>query len=253
VPRSPLPGSRFPVPGSTPRPVPSMLVILTGVGREGQVGEAVARAFAERGDRLALIDRTAGEVTRRAETLRGLGARVTAHPCDLTEPNAVAGAMRDIADAHGAAAGALVHMAGGFAMSGPVADADLAVLDRMLAINLRTAYVATRAALPLLRAARGSIVYFASAAVLPGAAAPQMSAYVAAKAGVLALMRAVADEERDAGVRANAVAPSSIRTADNVRAMGDATRFVERADVAATVAWLCSDAARAVTGQVVAL
>ena len=230
-----------------------MLAILTGVGREGQVGEAVARAFADRGDRLALIDRTAAEVTSRAEALRARGARVTAHPCDLTDPDAVAAVVRDIVDAHGAAAGAFVHLAGGFGMSGPVAASDLAVLDRMLAINLRTAVVATRALLPLLRAARGGIVYFGSQAALPGTSPAGMSAYAAAKAGVLALMRAVAEEERAHGVRANAVAPTTIRTADNVRAMGDDPRWLEREDVAATVAWLCSDAARAGTGQVVAL
>lgn len=230
-----------------------MLTILTGVGREGQVGEAVARAFADRGDRLVLVDRDPTEVTRRAEALEASGASVSAHACDLTDPAAVDAVVRRITDAHGTAAGALVHLAGGFAASGPVADADLAVLDRMLAVNLRTAFVTTRAFLPLLRAGRGALVYFASAAVLPGAHGAGTSAYAAAKAGVLALMRAVAEEERASGVRANAVAPIAIRTADNVRAMGDDARYVERADVAATVRWLCSDEARTVTGQVVAL
>jgi NAD(P)-dependent dehydrogenase (short-subunit alcohol dehydrogenase family) len=228
-----------------------MLTILTGVGREGQVGEAVARTFADRGDRLVLIDRNPTEVTRRAEALEASGASVSAHACDLTDPAAVDAVVRRVTDAHGAA-GALVHLAGGFA-GGPVADGDLAVLDRMLAINLRTAFVTTRAFLPLLRAGRGALVYFASAAVLPGAHGAGTSAYAAAKAGVLALMRAVAEEERASGVRANAVAPIAIRTADNVRAMGEDARYVERADVAATVRWLCSDEARAVTGQVVAL
>lgn len=237
-----------------------MLTILTGVGREGQVGEAVARAFAERGDRLALVDRNAGEVARRAEALRALRpphampAAVTAHACDLTDPAAVDAVVRDIVAAHETtAAGAFVHLAGGFGSGGPVADGDPALLDRMLAINLRTAFVATRALLPLLRAGRGAIVYFASAAVLPGATGSGIAAYAAAKAGVLALMRAVADEERSAGVRANAVAPIAIRTADNVRAMGDGARYVEREDVARTVRWLCSAEARAITGQVVAL
>lgn len=240
-----------------------MLTILTGVGREGQVGEAVARAFAERGDRLALVDRNAGEVARRAEALRtvhgrqaaGAGAgTVTAHACDLTDPAAVDAVVREVVAAHDtAAAGAFVHLAGGFGAGGPVADGDPALLDRMLAVNLRTAFVATRALLPLLRAGRGSIVYFASAAVLPGATGSGTAAYAAAKAGVLALMRAVAAEERAAGVRANAVAPIAIRTADNVRAMGDTARYVEREDVARTVRWLCSAEAHAVTGQVIAL
>jgi NAD(P)-dependent dehydrogenase (short-subunit alcohol dehydrogenase family) len=248
-----------------------MLTILTGVGREGQVGEAVARAFAERGDRLALIDRNAGEVARRAEALRtealrtevlhaeahraarAAGDSITAHACDLTDPAAVDAVVRDVVAAHGEAAGAFVHLAGGFGADGPVAVSDLALLDRMLAVNLRTAFVATRALLPLLRAGRGAIVYFASAAVLPGAASGGTAAYAAAKAGVLALMRAVAEEEAAVGVRANAVAPIAIRTGDNVRAMGDGARYVEREDVARTVRWLCSVEAREVTGQVVAL
>jgi len=235
--------------------LPSIMpfTILTGVGREGQVGEAIARDFAERGATLALIDRTPGQVEQRAAALRAAGHDVTAHACDLTDAAAVATVVRTLADAHGGRADALVHLAGGFAMSSPVAEADPALLARMLAINVTTAFLATRACLPLLRAGRGSIVYFASAAALPGATGAEMSAYAIAKSGVLALMRAVAAEERAHGVRANALAPTTIRTADNVAAMGADARYVERDSVAAVVRWLCSDAARDVTGQVIAL
>lgn len=229
------------------------LTILTGVGREGQVGEAVARAFAARGDALALLDRDADQVERRAAALRAAGADATAHPCDLTDEAQLAAAVRAIHAAHGGAAHAFVHLAGGFATSGPVADAPLAALDRMLAINVRTAFLATRAFLPMLRAGRGTLVYFASAAVLPGAHGAGMSAYVIAKSGVVALMRAVAEEERPYGVRAAALAPSAIRTSENVREMGGEVRYVERESVAATVLWLCSEAARDVTGQVIGL
>jgi NAD(P)-dependent dehydrogenase (short-subunit alcohol dehydrogenase family) len=80
-----------------------------------------------------------------------------------------------------------------------------------------------------------------------------ISAYAVAKSGVVTLMRAVAQEERDTGVRANALAPTSIRTATNVAAMGEKVRYVERDEVAAAVAYLCSDEASAITGQVIAL
>jgi NAD(P)-dependent dehydrogenase (short-subunit alcohol dehydrogenase family) len=66
-------------------------------------------------------------------------------------------------------------------------------------------------------------------------------------------MRAVADEEREAGVRANALAPTSIRTATNVASMGDVVRYVEREQVADAVLYLCSDAASAITGQTIVL
>jgi NAD(P)-dependent dehydrogenase (short-subunit alcohol dehydrogenase family) len=228
-------------------------IVLTGVGREGQVGEVVARAFADRGAAVSLVDRTPTEVERRAAAIVAAGGRASAYACDLTDEAQVAAVAAAVGQAHGGRVDALVNMAGGFAMSGPVAEADVATLQRMLAINLTTAYLATRAFLPLLRPAGGSIVYFASAAVLPGARGARMSGYAAAKAGVIALMLAVADEERDAGVRANALAPTSIRTAANVQAMGDTTRYVEREAVADAVLFLCSDQARSVTGQVMKL
>jgi NAD(P)-dependent dehydrogenase (short-subunit alcohol dehydrogenase family) len=89
--------------------------------------------------------------------------------------------------------------------------------------------------------------------VLPGATGAKASAYSVAKSGVLALMRAIAAEERANGVRANAVAPSTIRTATNVRDMGSTVRYVEREQVAAAVTFLCSPEASAISGTVVPL
>ncbi|HWJ22059.1 MAG TPA: SDR family oxidoreductase [Gemmatimonadaceae bacterium] len=254
-------------------PFSNALIALTGVGREGQVGEVVAQAFADRGAELALLDVNADGVRARAAAIVARGGRARAYPCDLTDADAVRRVAEEIAATAAADGGrgvrALVNLAGGFAMSGPVADSDVAVLHRQIAINLTTAYCATRAFLPALRAGaagdgaltRGdaSIVFFASAAALPGASIASMSAYAAAKSGVLALMRAVAEEERDHGVRANALAPTAIRTGDNLRAMGaDAgdgggVRYVERESVADAVLFLCSPEARNVTGQVLKL
>ena len=118
-----------------------------------------------------------------------------------------------------------------------------------MAINLTTAYLATRAFLPLVRLARGSMVYFGSAAALPGAGVGELSAYAVAKTGVLTLMRAVAVEERANGVRANALAPTAIRTATNVATMGDDARYVERETVAQWVLYLTDPSSGPVTGQ----
>jgi NAD(P)-dependent dehydrogenase (short-subunit alcohol dehydrogenase family) len=145
------------------------------------------------------------------------------------------------------------NLAGGFGMSGPIAESDPAAFDRQFQINLTTAYLSTRAFLPLVRAAQGAVVFFASEAALEGARTSGMSAYVAAKSGVVALMRSVADEGREYGVRANALAPSSIRTATNEASMGADARYIEREDVASVVAFLSSPAAAAITGQVIRL
>jgi NAD(P)-dependent dehydrogenase (short-subunit alcohol dehydrogenase family) len=143
--------------------------------------------------------------------------------------------------------------AGGFAMTGPISDADPAAWSKQFTISLETAFCATRAFLPAVRAAQGSFVYFGSVAALPGSAPKGIAAYAAAKSGVLALMRAVAAEEKPNGVRANAVAPASIRTATNLASMGDKSEYVDRESVADVIAFLASALARNVSGQVITL
>jgi len=226
-------------------------VLLTGVGADGQVGQVVARAFAERGASLILVDRTAEHVDARVNELTRDGLLATGYPCDLTDGAAVKSLVGRIREKHGDSVHAFVHMAGGFAMSGPVAESTDEVWNRQIAINLTTAFNTARAVLPMVRAGKGAIVFFASEAVLPGATGARMSAYAVAKSGVVALMRAIAAEERPNGVRANAVAPSSIRTATNVRDMGDKAKYIEREQVADVVLFLCSARASAVSGLVV--
>jgi NAD(P)-dependent dehydrogenase (short-subunit alcohol dehydrogenase family) len=226
-------------------------IVITGVGHEGQVGEAVAQAFAAEGATLALLDRTLDAVTARAAALSATGARATGYVCDLTNPDQVAEVARQVAKT-APQVDALVNVAGGFAMSGPLGKADVTTLQRQIELNLTTAWVASNAFVPLIRDG-GSVVYFASASALPGGRTANMSAYAAAKAGVIGLMHAMADEGRVRGVRANAVAPTAIRTSDNVRAMGANVRYVERETVAKTVLFLCSADARGITDQVVRL
>jgi NAD(P)-dependent dehydrogenase (short-subunit alcohol dehydrogenase family) len=226
-------------------------VVLTGVGREGQVGEAVARAFAERGARVFLVDRQESEAQARSDALVAAGLRSAALGADLTDTTAVEALAARVRDATAGRVHALVHLAGGFAASGPVADSDPAAWGRQLAINITTAYLTARAFIPLLRGTRGAIVFFGSEAALPGARVAGISGYAAAKTAVLSLAQAIAQEERDNGVRANALAPTSIRTAANLAEMGPDTAYVTREAVADVVLWLCSDAARAVTGQIV--
>jgi len=228
-------------------------ILLTGAGREGQVGEAVARTLAEAGATLLLVDRTAETARDRASALMAAGLRAFSFGCDLADAAAVDALADRVRKEHGDRLSALVHVAGGFALSGSLSDSDVDTWHRMITINLTTAYVVTRAFLPLLRAGRGSIVYFASEAALPGANVAGVAAYAAAKSGVVTLMRAVAQSERANGVRANALAPTSIRTAANMRSMGEGTRYIEREQVASAVSYLCSDAASAVTGQLIAL
>ena len=231
------------------------VAVVTGIGRTGQTGEVIARVLAESGMRIVAVARSADEAKSRADDLRAAGHDAVSFACNLSDESQVASLARDVERVAGSPPriDALVNIAGGFGMSGPVAESTLEVWHTQLSINVATAYLATRAFLPMLRAARGSIVYFSSAVALPGANVARIWAYAAAKSSILALMHAVAAEERTTGVRANALAPTAIRTEANLTSMGDKTKYVEREDVAAAVSWLCSDGSRAVTGQVIRL
>jgi NAD(P)-dependent dehydrogenase (short-subunit alcohol dehydrogenase family) len=228
-------------------------ILLTGVGGEGQVGEVVARAFADLGAALALVDRSVDKVQQRAAAIAQSGHSVRGYGCDLTDPDAVAALVTTIRKNHGEKLRALVHMAGGFAMSGPVAESAIEIWHRQIAINLTTAFLTSRAFLPMVRADRGSIVFFSSQAALPGGPVAEMSAYAVAKTGVATLMRAIAAEEGKNGVRANALAPAAIRTAGNVATMGDTGRLIKREDVAAAVTFLCSPQASSISGVLLPL
>jgi NAD(P)-dependent dehydrogenase (short-subunit alcohol dehydrogenase family) len=228
-------------------------VVLTGVGRRGQVGEVVAAAFAERGARLVLIDRDREGVRERASDLARQASEVYPFSCDLTNPDETGDVAARIAELAPTGVSSVVHMAGGYIDGAPVSDTDPGSWHKLFAINLTTAFIATRALLPLVRQAAGAMVYFASAASLPGAAVSKMAAYAAAKGGVITLMRAVAGEERASGVRANALAPQAIRTDTNIASMGPDHHYVERETVASWVLWLSSRAAGPVSGQVIRL
>jgi NAD(P)-dependent dehydrogenase (short-subunit alcohol dehydrogenase family) len=226
--------------------------LLTGVGRPGQVGEAVAARLASDGYSVLLVDRTSDAVAARAEEIRSKGGRAQAFSADLSSERSVGELFAQIAKTTGGTLDVFVHMAGGFAVTGPVAETSVDDWERQLTINLRTAFVSSRGAIPMLRSAKGSAVFFSSESVLSGAKVARIGAYAVAKTGLLTLAMALSQEEAANGVRVNVVAPAAIRTATNMADMPNA-RFVEREDVAATVAWLCSAEARSVTGQVLRL
>lgn len=230
-----------------------MLSLITGVGKAGQVGEAVAAALARRGDTVLLVSRSEDEAMARAADVKAAGGAAAGYGCDLADAGDVERLAKRVRDDHGDRLDSLVNLAGGFGSSGPIAKSDAAAIERLMSINARTAYLTTRAFFPCLRAASGSVVFVASEVVLEGARSTGVSAYAMAKTAVVALMRSVADEGREFGVRANALAPGAIRTATNESSMGKDIHYVEREDVASAVAFLCSPAARAITGQVVRL
>lgn len=144
----------------------------------------------------------------------------------------------------------LVNIAGGFAWE-TVADGSVATWDRLYAMNVRTALIASRALLPLLRASQGAIVNIGAAASVKAAAG--MGAYAASKSGVARLTEALAEELKDEGVRVNAILPSILDTPPNRADMPDAdfTKWVSPAQLAGVVAFLLSADATPITGALI--
>ncbi len=225
-----------------------LVVVVSGVGGRGQVGYAVAEAFRERGARLVVTGRRP-EVEERA---RELGDDVVAVVADLTEPSEAEKVMNAVRE-RWARLDVLVNVAGGLAVTKSVADTEPEEWRGELESNLSTAVLLTRAALPLLRAARGAVVNFASPAGERAAAG--LGAYSAAKAGVIALTRALAQEEEENGVRVNAVAPGFVDTEENLSwlegsASAQQPTIVRREEVVGAVLFLAGQQGSGVNGEV---
>lgn len=227
------------------------VAIVTGVGARGQVGYAVASALLARGARVVITARGAGIDALAAELGTGAsGGEVVAVRADLATS---AGAESVVAAARERCGrlDLLVNVAGGLTVIKPLAETTPEEWSAELDRNARTAFLVSRAALPLLRESRGAIVNFAATA--GQRALRNLGAYSAAKAAVVALTRALALEEAPNGVRVNAVAPGIIDTAQNRASMPDASRerWVTREQIADVVLFLASPAASGISGETI--
>ncbi len=224
------------------------VVLVTGVARVGQIGHAVALAFGRAGARLVLCDRNAVEAAARAREFEAEGIEARPSAGDLTEPD-IARLAVETAVRHFGRLDVVVNVAGGLTTLGPVEETSVVDFDREVAINLKTTFLVSQAAIGALTDSGGAIVNFASVAYFRPQ--NQMAVYAAAKSAVAAFTRSLALEVRDRGVRVNAVAPGMARTGDNVSAVGDdKVRWVEIRQITDGVLFLASDAADAITGHV---
>jgi NAD(P)-dependent dehydrogenase (short-subunit alcohol dehydrogenase family) len=226
------------------------VAIVTGVSSDGQIGQAVAQAFAKEGARLAISARREEKLTARANEIKTLGAEVIAIPCDLTDEAAVNDLVRQVLDTYGKV-DILVNLAGGLTRYKSATDHTLEDWTNELNNNLLTAFLCSRAVFePMKAGGGGSIVNFARA----GNPQAKMVAYNCAKAGIAALTRTLALEGRKHKIYVNAVAPGLVDTKSNVKAMQpkeeDLGRWPTREEIAEAVMFLASEQANGITGQV---
>ncbi len=214
-----------------------MNVLITGAN--GGLGTQVCQEFLTSGARVIGVSRE----WKTAAPFRTISVDVsTAEGCESMVTQALEHGPLD----------ALVHLVGGFAGGSGVAETSDETWDKMMNINLRTAFCCIRAALkPMQAAGRGRIVAVGTRmAVEP---APNFAAYAVSKAALVALIKNVAAEGQKFGVTANVVLPSTIDTPPNRAAMpkADFSSWVNPESIAKLLVFLVSDAAADTSGAVI--
>jgi len=213
------------------------VVLITG--GSGALGQTVVPAFVSTGASVILGDLNPVQMPG-----------VTALKADFTDQTQVQSLVDEVIRTSGRL-DALINLVGGFA-TGRVVETDVLLWQRMLTMNLTSAFLLSQAVLPsMLQRGQGRMVHVAARAALEpfsGAAA-----YIVSKAGLVGLIRTLSTELAGSGVTVNAVLPSTIDTPANRRAMpaADPSKWVRPDSIAHTLTFLASDAASQVNGALI--
>ena len=230
-------------------------------GAAAGLGRAMADRFASEGAAVVLVDRDADRLAGAVSAITDSGGRADGHLADVSDQAQVEEAARWLESAHGRV-DVLVNNAGVALREGSVADMSRKAWDLTLAVNLTGPFLVSRNLIPLMPP--GSvIVNVATNAV--HRAVPGSDAYVASKAGVVGLTKAMAVSLADRGIRVNAVSPGVTATKEVLSRLDDprVQAMIDRApplsdygspeELAGVVSFLCSDEARYVNGAVLAV
>jgi NAD(P)-dependent dehydrogenase (short-subunit alcohol dehydrogenase family) len=216
-------------------------------GGTGALGTAVTRRLLDDGHRVAATWVVKEEAEALRETI-GADDDLLLVETDVTDAGSIAAAVEDAEEAFGPV-GALVHLVGAWKGGEHVHEASLETWDRMIDLNLRSAFLCCRAVLPSMKARGTGRLVLVSSRTARGGRAGQ-AAYAVAKSGVAVLAETIAEENRGLDITANVVAPSTLDTPANRAAMPDAdpTSWVPPADVAASISFLLSPEAGQLRG-----
>ncbi len=241
-------------PGARPF-VPSVAALKDKVaiitGAVGNLGAATARLFQNQGARTVLVDRSQDRVTEAFRNLADSPDHLMAGGIDLTDPVSLSKLMEQTIERFGRV-DILVNTVGGYRGGKPVHETDLADWDFLLGINLRTTLLCCKTVIPaMLKQSSGKIINVASRDALAGSAG--YAAYSASKSAVLRLTESLAAELKASNINVNAIMPGTIDTPQNRAAVpnGDYSKWVAPEAIADAIAFLASDASRAINGAAI--
>jgi len=238
-------------------PLENRTALVTGASRG--IGAATARALDRAGARVALVARNREDL---AKVAAGLGRNPVVIHADLREPDAAADTAASALGALGPV-DILVNNAAAAARLATT-DTDAAIIDEMLAVNVRAPLLLIGALIPAMtERRRGSVINLSSVSGLIGT--PCRAAYAASKGAIDAATRSLAMELGPLGIRVNSIAPGVVDTAlwasnkrvdgviEAVENLTPLRRWAEPADIADVITFLSSDAARFVTGETISV
>ena len=220
-------------------------------GGTGGLGRAVSLEFLSEDTRVVATYRKQEEFDALKNLAGGNGLRLEGYRVDVTDEAEAGKLIEGVAARHGRL-DAMVNTVGGYAGGVKLWELDTKVFDQMLALNLRSGYALSRAAVRvMLKQGRGAIVNVAAkAAIDHGAGA---AVYAASKAAAVAMMDSLAEDLKGTGIRVNSILPSIIDTEANRKAMpkADFAKWPKPEDIARVIVFLCSDSAKVIHGAAV--